>query len=174
MSLESVWAVTWPLMSVRIVQFFSINLLGLLSNEPIAISSCIGSHAPTPIFTDGALSRRVPFDVLAAQLGTSEQEEARAYLKAFLEDFVTKWRKDLNQYINVPKSYCQLSAKHDQVVPLYSMKNLWKLFSENKNIVSNLEWIDGGHVSSFVLHKATFVKTIVKSFEMLDKVLKSQ
>ena len=46
--------------------------VGLLYPEPIAISTCIASHSPTPIFTDGVLSKRVPFEVLANQLGHND------------------------------------------------------------------------------------------------------
>jgi hypothetical protein len=144
-----------------------------LSKEPIAISTCIASHAPTPIFTDGSLSRRVPFDVLASQLGHNAGEEARGYLKSFLEDFVTKWQKDIHRWKDIPKSYCQVSAKHDRVVPYYSMEKLWKMFATNDKIVSRIRWVEGGHVSAFVLHKGIFVQTIVESFELLDKVVKT-
>ena len=59
------------------------------------------------------------------------------------------------------------------IIPYYSMAKLWEIFSQQKSIVCKIKWIDGGHVSSFLFHKSTFVNAIVDSFVLLDKAIKN-
>ena len=41
-----------------------------------------------------------------------------------------------------PRSFVQVSARHDMIIPYYSMVKQWEQFSNRRGVVSELRWID--------------------------------
>ena len=112
-----------------------------LSPFPVAVVPRGAGNSAAPIFTNAALSRRIAWSQLAAELGGLEA--ARDYFRRCLEPVrVNRFRPP-----QVPRAAIILHARGDGFVPPDEAEALHRHWAG-----SELRWLVGGHLTTSVLH----------------------
>jgi pimeloyl-ACP methyl ester carboxylesterase len=144
---------------------------------PLGVASCIGSHSPEPVYLDGAFARCVAWNRVG------DRERLRLLLRERVADPFCElgraWLADAQRASGTdapaPLAYVQVSAMHDHFIGLDSTLRLFKsVSSAERCVAAHLEWLPGGHVSSFILFPGRFRAAIERALDMLDHALTAQ
>lgn len=120
-----------------------------LVDRPIASVPCLPSHSATVVFCEGLLSKGVVWRAL----GPTEQA-ARRRLRVLLEDTDIRGLPAPR----APRASILFGARLDRYVPGYSTTALHRHWGG-----SELHWLRGGHVHSFIAHRRKFMDGIVRA-----------
>ncbi|CAM6093721.1 unnamed protein product [Calypogeia fissa] len=139
-------------------------MVGSLHPTPIAILPLLAPHSAAAAFCEGILQYGTAWEILrhdelaATSIGmTMEQTRERMRNVLSLTD-VTKFPIPKN-----PKAVIFVAALNDGYIPTHSVLQLHKAWPE-----SEVRWVTGGHVSSFILHNKTFQTAIRDGLERLE------
>jgi hypothetical protein len=138
-----------------------------LNEFPVAISANISCDSAKPVFCDGVLSRTVHLHALADSPSERDIETARAVLVDLLQHYGAS-----NPIVRDPVhplAFVQLNATHDRFLAVEQAQLLFNAFRHLPAAKVDYREIVGGHVSAFLLHRHEFVRSIVKSFRLLEE-----
>lgn len=124
-----------------------------LSNFAIAAVPRGAARASQPIFTEGALSDTIRWDVLAREAGSKKAARARF-------DEALSWvRLDLQPAPRDPRSAILVAGEHDGYIPAAEAEALHRHWPG-----SELRWTRGGHLTGLVLHHAVHRRALIDAF----------
>ncbi|XP_072962932.1 uncharacterized protein [Typha angustifolia] len=137
-------------------------MVGSLHPTPIATLPFLAPHSAAVAFCEGVFRYATAWDALredAAQKAgmTLEQVEERLRSVLSLTD-VTRFPIPKN-----PQAVIFVSATDDGYIPKHSVLELQRAWPG-----SEVRWVTGGHVSSFLLHNDAFRKAIVDALDRLE------
>ncbi len=125
---------------------------------PCAVAACIPCHSAAPVYTEGVLSEAVAWDRLAADLEGRAGGDPRAYMRSLL---------DLSDLRHLPapdfaRTVIMVGADEDQYIPRESVE-----IARDHWHGSELRWVTGDHVGTFLFHLGEFHAAIVDSLERI-------
>ncbi|XP_078443198.1 alpha/beta hydrolase family protein [Wolffia australiana] len=137
-------------------------MVGSLHPTPVATLPFLSPHSAAVAFCEGILKHGTAWEALredAAQTDAMTLEQVRERMRSVLSlTDVTRFPVPKN-----PQSVIFVAATDDGFVPGHSVLELQKAWPG-----SEVRWVTGGHVSSFLLHNDAFRKAIVDSLERLE------
>ena len=126
-------------------------IAGSLVDFPVAISSCLPSHSPSAVFTEGEMRKVCAWD----KLSENQSEDPMNYFSNLVQFCdISKLPRPQN-----PKSAILLAAKSDAFIPTNSVYQISKSWPG-----SELRWVKGGHVTSVMFRRGEFHQAIKDSF----------
>ncbi|KAL2652340.1 hypothetical protein R1flu_020468 [Riccia fluitans] len=137
-------------------------MVGSLHPKPLATVPLLAPHSAAAAFCEGILQYGLAWEALmrdeAAAAGmTLEKAKERMRTILSLTD-ITKFPIPKN-----PRAVIFVAATDDGYIPKYSMQQLHAAWPE-----SEVRWVTGGHVSSFILHNKAFQQAIRDGLRRLD------
>lgn len=137
-------------------------MVGSLHPTPLATLPFLSPHSAVVAFCEGILKHATAWDVLredgAMQQASMTLEEARERMRSVLS------LTDVTRF-PIPKSpeaAIFVGATDDGYIPKHSVLELQKAWPG-----SEVRWVTGGHVSSFLLHNDVFRRAIVDALDRL-------
>lgn len=135
-------------------------MVGSLHPTPIATLPFLAPHSAVVAFCEGVLKHATAWDALrkdAEKIGiTLEEVEERLRTVLSLTD-VTRFPIPMR-----PEAVILVAATNDGYIPKDSVLELQKAWPG-----SEVRWVTGGHVSSFIIHFDSFRKAIVDALDRL-------
>ena len=143
--------------------------IGVLCRMPVACVPCMGSTSPA-VVVRGAISWQVAWGQLMAERGHT-LEEAKATLEGEFRVITLATLIELARvggWAPAPRIavLISVSAADDHYVVAAEGQELYAAIAPSCG-QSELRWIEGGHVSSFVRSLAAFVPAIAEAFARL-------
>lgn len=137
-------------------------MVGSLHPTPIATLPFLSPHSAVVAFCEGVLKHATAWEALREDAAhkavmTLEQVEERLRSVLSLTD-VTRFPIPKN-----PQAVIFVAATDDGYIPKHSVLELQRAWPG-----SEVRWVSGGHVSSFILHNDAFRKAIVDSLNRLE------
>ncbi|KAJ6799911.1 protein ABHD18 [Iris pallida] len=136
-------------------------MVGSLHPTPVATLPFLAPHSAVVAFCEGILKHGTAWEALredAAQKAEMTLEQVRERLRSVLSlTDVTRFPIPKN-----PESVIFVAATDDGYIPKHSVLELQRAWPG-----SEVRWVTGGHVSSFLLHNNAFRKAIVDSLDRL-------
>ncbi|KAK1259726.1 hypothetical protein QJS04_geneDACA010361 [Acorus gramineus] len=136
-------------------------MVGSLHPTPIAILPFLSPHSAVAAFCEGILQHATAWEALredAAQNAEMTLEQVRERMRSVLSlTDVTRFPIPKN-----PQAVVFVAATDDGYIPKHSVLELQRAWPG-----SEVRWVTGGHVSSFLLHNDHFRKAIVDSLDRL-------
>lgn len=137
-------------------------MVGSLHPTPVATLPFLSPHSAVVAFCEGVLKHATAWEALrqelAAQKAVMTLEEVRERMRDVLSlTDVTRFPIPKN-----PDAVIFVAATDDGYIPNHSVLELQKAWPG-----SEVRWVTGGHVSSFILHNGEFRRAIVDG---LDRV----
>lgn len=137
-------------------------MVGSLSPFPVATLPFLSPHSAVVAFCEGILRHATAWDVLredlAAQQAAMSLEEVQERMRNVLSlTDVTRFPIPKN-----PKAVIFVAATDDGYIPNHSVLELQKAWPG-----SEVRWVTGGHVSSFLLHNDQFRRAITDGLNRL-------
>ncbi|KAL2923769.1 Protein ABHD18 [Bienertia sinuspersici] len=138
-------------------------MVGSLHPTPIATLPFLSPHSAVVAFCEGVLKHATAWEALRAELAAQ---------KAALtpEDVIERMREVLSltdvTRFPIPKNpnaVIFVGATDDGYIPNHSVLELQKAWPG-----SEVRWVTGGHVSSFILHNGEFRRAIVDGLDRLN------
>ncbi|MBW2524009.1 MAG: alpha/beta hydrolase family protein [Deltaproteobacteria bacterium] len=141
---------------------FMAGFAAALSPFPVAVIPRGAGSAAAPIFTNAALSRRIVWSKLAAEMGS--EAEARQYLERCLEPV------QINRFSPpvAPEAAVLINARGDGFVPPAEAEALHRHW-----LGSELRWVESGHVSANLLHLGEQQRAVLDAFAALQRRLQA-
>ncbi|KAM7263826.1 hypothetical protein ACFE04_001509 [Oxalis oulophora] len=138
-------------------------MVGSLHPKPVATLPFLSPHSAAVAFCEGILKHGTAWealrDDLAAQKAAMTLEEVRERMRTVLSHTdVTCFPIPKN-----PKAVIFVAATDDGYIPKHSVLELQKAWPG-----SEVRWVTGGHVSSFLLHNGEFRRAIVDGLNRLE------
>ncbi|CAI0406734.1 unnamed protein product [Linum tenue] len=138
-------------------------MVGSLHPTPVATLPFLSPHSAVVAFCEGILQHGTAWEALredlAAQKVAMTLEEVRERMRNVLSlTDVTRFPIPKN-----PKAVIFVAATDDGYIPNYSVVELQKAWPG-----SELRWVKGGHVSSFLLHNSEFRRAIKDGLDRLE------
>ncbi|KAJ4972362.1 hypothetical protein NE237_005461 [Protea cynaroides] len=138
-------------------------MVGSLHPTPVATFPFLSPHSAVVAFCEGILKHATAWEVLredgTAQRTAMTHEEVRERMRTVLSlTDVTRFPIPKN-----PKAVIFVAATDDGYIPKHSVLELQKAWPG-----SEVRWVTGGHVSSFLLHNDAFRKAIVDGLDRLQ------
>ncbi|KNA21862.1 hypothetical protein SOVF_039420 isoform B [Spinacia oleracea] len=139
------------------------SMVGSLHPTPIATLPFLSPHSAVVAFCEGVLKHATAWDTLRAELEAQQvtltQEDVRQRMREVLSlTDVTRFPIPKN-----PNSVIFVAATDDGYIPNHSVLELQKAWPG-----SEVRWVNGGHVSSFILHNGEFRRAIVDGLDRLN------
>lgn len=124
-----------------------------VSDFPLAAIPRGAARSAAPIFTEGALSGAMAWDVLAAEAG-SLQAARKVFLEALEPVRVDRYPvpQDTSRAVLV-------ASRHDGFIPAEEVEALHRHWPG-----SRIRWIEGGHLSGLVLHHHVHRRAVLEAF----------
>ncbi|XP_073306680.1 uncharacterized protein [Primulina huaijiensis] len=138
-------------------------MVGSLYPTPIATLPFLSPHSAAVAFCEGVLKHATAWEALREDLAlqkavmTIEEVKQRMRNVLSLTD-VTRFPIPRN-----PNAVIFVAASNDGYIPKHSVLELQKAWPG-----SEVRWVNGGHVSSFLLHNGQFRKAIVDGLDRLQ------
>ncbi|KAF9597328.1 hypothetical protein IFM89_017231 [Coptis chinensis] len=137
-------------------------MVGSLHPTPIATLPFLSPHSAAVAFCEGILRHATAWNVLKEDGGIQKSsmtlEEVRERMRTVLSlTDVTRFPVPKN-----PESVIFVGATDDGYIPKHSVLELQKAWPG-----SEVRWVTGGHVSSFLLHNNEFRRAIVDALDRL-------
>ncbi|KAJ0110316.1 hypothetical protein Patl1_01386 [Pistacia atlantica] len=138
-------------------------MVGALHPTPVATLPFLSPHSAVVAFCEGILKHGTAWEALredlAAQKAVMTLEEVRERMRNVLSlTDVTRFPIPKN-----PNAVIFVAATDDGYIPKHSVLELQKAWPG-----SEVRWVTGGHVSSFLLHNGEFRKAIVDGLDRLQ------
>ncbi|KAL9240138.1 hypothetical protein vseg_014392 [Gypsophila vaccaria] len=138
-------------------------MVGALHPTPIATLPFLSPHSAVVAFCEGVLKHATAWEALreelAAQKAAMTLEEVRQRLRDVLSlTDVTRFPIPKN-----PNAVIFVAATDDGYIPNHSVLELKKAWPG-----SEVRWVTGGHVSSFLLHNGEFRRAIIDGLNRLN------
>lgn len=141
-------------------------MVGSLHPTPIATLPFLSPHSAVVAFCEGVLKHATAWEALRDDLVTAQKvgmnmtlEEVRERMRNVLSlTDVTRFPVPKN-----PNGVIFVAATDDGYIPKHSVLELQKAWPG-----SEVRWVSGGHVSSFLLHNGEFRKAIVDALDRLQ------
>ncbi|XP_039126241.1 protein ABHD18 [Dioscorea cayenensis subsp. rotundata] len=137
-------------------------MVGSLHPTPIATLPFLSPHSAVVAFCEGVLKHATAWEALredAAQKVDMTLEQVRERLRSVLSlTDVTRFPIPKN-----PQAVIFVAATDDGYIPKHSVLELQRAWPG-----SEVRWVTGGHVSSFLLHNDAFRKAIVDGLDRLQ------
>ncbi|KAL0337994.1 UNVERIFIED_CONTAM: protein ABHD18 [Sesamum calycinum] len=138
-------------------------MVGSLHPTPIATLPFLSPHSAVVAFCEGVLKHATAWEALredlAMQKVTTTLEEVRERMRNVLSlTDVTRFPIPKN-----PNAVIFVAATDDGYIPKHSVLELQKAWPG-----SEVRWVSGGHVSSFLLHNGEFRRAIVDGLNRLQ------
>lgn len=138
-------------------------MVGSLHPTPIATLPFLSPHSAVVAFCEGILKHATAWDALKKELALKKAamtlEEVRERMRTVLSlTDVTRFPIPKN-----PQSVIFVAATDDGYIPKHSVLELQKAWPG-----SEVRWVTGGHVSSFLLHNGEFRRAIVDGLNRLQ------
>nr|GMD39756.1 protein ABHD18 [Ipomoea batatas] len=137
-------------------------MVGSLHPKPIAIFPFLSPHSAVVAFCEGILKYGTAWEALRQDLGVQDNATT-------LEEVIERMRNVLSltdvTRFPIPKnpsSAIFVAATDDGYIPRHSVLELQKAWPG-----SEVRWVTGGHVSSFLLHNGEFRRAIVDGLNRL-------
>jgi pimeloyl-ACP methyl ester carboxylesterase len=121
---------------------FMAALVAALSREPLAVAALAAGTTPAPVFTEGLLSRSVDFVALGQGRGQAWARQRLAFLFGLAD------ARQLPPPVQ-PEAAVVVGCRRDGYVSLEDTQALHAHWPG-----STLRWLDAGHVSAPLLHRA--------------------
>ncbi|RID71466.1 hypothetical protein BRARA_C03403 [Brassica rapa] len=139
------------------------SMVGSLHPTPVATLPFLSPHSAVVAFCEGILKYGTAWEALreelAAQKITMTLDEVRERMRSVLSlTDVTRFPVPKN-----PEAVIFVAATDDGYIPKHSVLELQKAWPG-----SEVRWVRGGHVSSFILHNDEFRKAIVDGLDRVD------
>ncbi|PKA62898.1 hypothetical protein AXF42_Ash018892 [Apostasia shenzhenica] len=136
-------------------------MVGSLHPKPIATLPFLAPHSAVVAFCEGVLKHATAWEALRKDVAekagiTLEEVEERLRSVLSLTD-VTRFPIPKN-----PEAVILVAATNDGYIPKHSVLELQKAWPG-----SEVRWVNGGHVSSFIIHFDSFRKAIVDALNRL-------
>lgn len=135
-------------------------MVGSLHPTPIATLPFLAPHSAVVAFCEGVLKHATAWDALrkdAEKVGTTlEEVQERLRTVLSLTD-VTRFPVPM-----IPEAVILVAATNDGYIPKDSVLELQKAWPG-----SEVRWVTGGHVSSFIIHSDSFRRAIVDALDRL-------
>ncbi|KAL5983294.1 hypothetical protein ACLOJK_017378 [Asimina triloba] len=136
-------------------------MVGSLHPTPVATFPFLSPHSAVVAFCEGILKYGTAWEALredAAQKAAMTLEEVRERMRSVLSlTDVTRFPVPKN-----PQAVIFVAATDDGYIPKHSVLELQKAWPG-----SEVRWVMGGHVSSFILHNDEFRRAIVDGLNRL-------
>ncbi|XP_024370948.1 uncharacterized protein [Physcomitrium patens] len=136
-------------------------MVGSLHRSPVAILPFLTPHSAAVAFCEGILQYGTAWEVLMRDellSGSMTREQVVERMRTVLSlTDVTQFPAPQN-----PKSVIFVAATDDGYVPDHSVLKLQQAWPG-----SEVRWVRGGHVSSFIFHNKTFQKAILDGLDRL-------
>ncbi|XP_042480294.1 protein ABHD18 [Macadamia integrifolia] len=139
-------------------------MVGSLHPTPVATFPFLSPHSAAVAFCEGILKHATAWEVLkedvtAAQRATMTLEEVRERMRDVLS------LTDVTRFPipKKPQAVIFVAATDDGYIPKHSVLELQKAWPG-----SEVRWVTGGHVSSFLLHNDAFRNAIVDGLDRLQ------
>eukprot|EP00898_Chlorokybus_atmophyticus_P006782 jgi/Chlat1/7104/Chrsp57S06790 len=131
-------------------------MVAALHEVHVAVVPLLAAHSAAPVFCEGVLSNATAWQALS---DTPEGiEAARERLRRVLSiTDITKLPGPCR-----PDAVVFVAATNDAYIPRHSVMALQQAWPG-----SEIRWVTGGHVSSFILHNNAFEKAIVDALDRL-------
>ncbi|KZV44786.1 hypothetical protein F511_28375 [Dorcoceras hygrometricum] len=138
-------------------------MVGSLYPTPIATLPFLSPHSASVAFCEGVLKHATAWEALRKDLALQKVamtiEEVRERMRNVLSlTDVTRFPIPRN-----PNAVIFVAATDDGYIPKHSVLELQKAWPG-----SEVRWVSGGHVSSFLLHNGQFRKAIVDGLDRLQ------
>ncbi|MQM16615.1 hypothetical protein Taro_049572 [Colocasia esculenta] len=137
-------------------------MVGSLHPTPVATLPFLSPHSAVVAFCEGILKHGTAWEALredAADTATLTLEQVRERMRSVLSlTDVTRFPVPKN-----PNAVIFVAATDDGYIPKHSVLELQKAWPG-----SEVRWVTGGHVSSFLLHNDAFRRAIIDSLNRLD------
>ncbi|XP_021282211.1 protein ABHD18 isoform X1 [Herrania umbratica] len=138
-------------------------MVGSLHPTPVATLPFLSPHSAVVAFCEGILKHGTAWEALREDLAAKEAsmtlEEVRERMRNVLSlTDVTRFPIPKN-----PNAVIFVAATDDGYIPKHSVLELQKAWPG-----SEVRWVTGGHVSSFLLHNGEFRKAIVDGLHRLE------
>ncbi|XP_038906354.1 protein ABHD18 [Benincasa hispida] len=138
-------------------------MVGSLHPTPIATLPFLSPHSAVVAFCEGILKHGTAWEALrkdlALQKSTMTLEEVKERMRNVLSlTDVTRFPIPKN-----PNAVILVAATDDGYIPKHSVLELQKAWPG-----SEVRWVTGGHVSSFILHNDEFRRAIVDGLDRLE------
>ena len=137
---------------------YSALMMGAEAAFPVAVSACIPTHSAAPVYTEGVLSLACDWNALHAHLEGRGNGDPRDYMFRLFS------LSDLD-HLPAPKwsrAAVLVGAEDDRYIPRASVESAHAHWPG-----SELRWIKGGHVSSFLFNRKDFIQAIVDSLDRI-------
>ncbi|OMO55209.1 hypothetical protein COLO4_36119 [Corchorus olitorius] len=137
-------------------------MVGSLHPTPVATLPFLSPHSAVVAFCEGILKHGTAWEALREDLAAKEAamtlEKVRERMRNVLSlTDVTRFPIPKN-----PNAVIFVAATDDGYIPKHSVLELQKAWPG-----SEVRWVTGGHVSSFLLHNGEFRKAIVDGLDRL-------
>ncbi|GFP97257.1 uncharacterized protein c4orf29 homolog [Phtheirospermum japonicum] len=138
-------------------------MVGSLHPTPIATLPFLSPHSAVVAFCEGVLKHATAWEALKKDLSMHKEaamtlEQVREHMRNVLSlTDVTRFPRPKN-----PDAVIFVAATDDGYIPKHSVLELQKAWPG-----SEVRWVSGGHVSSFLLHNGAFRKAIVDGLDRL-------
>ncbi|KAG7027768.1 Protein ABHD18 [Cucurbita argyrosperma subsp. argyrosperma] len=138
-------------------------MVGSLHPTPIATFPFLSPHSAVVAFCEGILKHGTAWEALRQDLALQKSamtlEEVRERMRNVLSlTDVTRFPIPKN-----PNAVILVAATDDGYIPKHSVLELQKAWPG-----SEVRWVTGGHVSSFILHNNEFRRAIVDGLDRLE------
>ena len=125
-----------------------------LSDFPVSVVPRGAALSAEPIFTSGALTNAMHWDVLAAEAGGLEKARER-FAAALAEVRIDRFPPPAD-----PQRAVIVASRQDGFVPPSEARRLHDHWPG-----SRLRWVDAGHFTGLVLHHRTHRAAVLESFD---------
>lgn len=144
------------------------SIVAAVTPLPLGVASCIACHSGAPVFTQGIIRHSINWKILFADLQSSTEINRKINPRDYMRQMLNM--TDISRFPlpKHPDAAIFVSAKNDGIIPIESaiaLGNHWP--------GSELRWINGGHVSSFVFHQNTFRQAIIDALKRIS-ILENQ
>ncbi|XP_058073518.1 uncharacterized protein LOC131222466 [Magnolia sinica] len=137
-------------------------MVGSLHPTPVATLPFLSPHSAVVVFCEGILKHGTAWEALredAAQKAAMTLEQVRERMRSVLSlTDVTRFPLPKN-----PEAVIFVAATDDGYIPKHSVMELQRAWPG-----SEVRWVMGGHVSSFLLHNDEFRRAIVDALDRLQ------
>lgn len=137
-------------------------MVGSLHPTPVATLPFLSPHSAVVAFCDGILKHATAWEALredAAQKAEMTLEQVMERMRSVLSmTDVTRFPIPKN-----PQAVIFVAATDDGYIPKHSVLELQRAWPG-----SEVRWVTGGHVSSFLLHNDAFRKAIIDALDRLE------
>ncbi|CAA7407981.1 unnamed protein product [Spirodela intermedia] len=137
-------------------------MVGSLHPTPVATLPFLSPHSAEVAFCEGILKHATAWEALredATQAATMTLEQVRERMRSVLSlTDVTRFPVP-----KIPQAVIFVAATDDGYIPRHSVMELQKAWPG-----SEVRWVTGGHVSSFLFHNDAFRKAIIDSLDRLE------